>query len=89
MNLRPYIIYIMSMMASATATAQVAADTMPCKDVATFDTTDKLAATDSTFNSVTKCAEVPAKKKKSFFKRLVAGMYEFVKDFSRVDKDYI
>ena len=86
----------MSMMASATATAQVAADTITCKDVATFATTDKLAATDSTFaatdsafNSVTKCAEAPAKKKKSFFKRLVAGMYEFVKDFSRVDKDYI
>ena len=63
----------MSMMASATATAQVAADTITCKDVATFATTDKLAATDSTFaatdsafNSVTKCAEAPAKKKKSF-----------------------
>lgn len=32
---------------------------------------------------------VPKPEKKPFFKRVVGGMYEFVKDFSRVDTNYI
>ena len=86
MNLRLYIIYIVSTIASATATAQNVADTIVCKDVAaiadTVEHKDVVAIADT-------CLLKPEKKKKSFFKRLIGTMYEFVKDFSRVDKNYI
>ena len=86
MNLRLYIIYIVSTIASATATAQNIADTIVCKDVAaiadTVEHKDVVAIADT-------CLLKPEKKKKSFFKKLIGTMYEFVKDFSRVDKDYI
>ena len=84
MNLRLYIIYIVSTIASATATAQNTADTIVHKDVAalvdTVEHKDIVTIADT-------CIIKP--KKKSFLKRLIGSMYEFVKDFSRVDKEYI
>ena len=84
MNLRLYIIYIVSTIASATATAQNTADTIVHEDVAvlvdTVEHKDIVTIADT-------CIIKP--KKKSFLKRLIGSMYEFVKDFSRVDKEYI
>ena len=71
MNLRLYIIYIVSTIASATATAQNIADTIVCKDVAaiadTVEHKDVVAIADT-------CLLKPEKKKKSFFKRLIGTM---------------